>query len=115
MALLVGGALALYFLDAPWSFVVIALLAGFEFFEFRIWRWAMRQRPAGGIEGLVGTWGTLIPGDRVRIAGTTYPARVADAAVGDEVIVDRVEGMTLVVRKPERSRYDVPEERPRHA
>lgn len=115
MALLVGGTLAVLFLDAPWSFVVIALLAGVEIFEFRIWRWAMRQRPAGGIEGLVGTWGTLIAGDRVRIAGTTYPARGADASAGDEVIVDRVEGMTLVVRKPDRSRYDVPDERPRQA
>lgn len=105
MALLIGGTLAVLFLDVPWSYVVIALLIGVEFFEFRIWRWAMRQRPAGGIEGLVGTWGTLIAGDRVRIAGTTYPARAGEAAVGDEVIVDRVEGMTLVVRKPDRPRY----------
>ena len=115
MALLVGGTLAVLFLDAPWSYVVIALLLGFEYFEFRIWRWAMRQRPVGGIEGLVGSWGTLIAGDRVRIAGTSYPARAADASVGDDVIVARVEGMTLVVRRPDRSRYDVPEERPRQA
>ncbi len=105
MALLIGGTLAVLFLDAPWSFVVIALLVGLEFFEFRIWRWAMRQRPAGGIEGLVGTWGTLIAGDRVRIAGTTYPARAREATVGDQVVVDRVEGMTLVVSKPAWPRY----------
>jgi membrane protein implicated in regulation of membrane protease activity len=104
MALLVGGTLALLFLDAPWSYVVIALLAGLEVFEFRIWRWAMRQRPVGGIEGLVGKRGTLIAGDRVRIAGTTYPARAGEAAVGDEVVVDRVEGMMLVVNKEERPR-----------
>ena len=115
MALLVGGTLALLFLDPPWSIVVIALLAGLEVFEFRIWRWAMRQRPAGGIEGLVGRWGTLIANDRVRIAGTTYSARVTDGAAGDDVIVDRVEGMTLIVRKPDRPRYDVPEDSPRQA
>ena len=106
MALLIGGTLAVLFLDAPWSVVVIGLLVGLEFFEFRIWRWAMRQRPAGGIEGLVGSWGTLIAGDRVRIAGTTYPARSLGTTVGEEVIVDRVEGMTLVVRKPDRPRYE---------
>ena len=105
MALLIGGTLAVLFLDAPWSYVVIALLAALEFVEFRIWRWAMRQRPAGGIEGLVGTRGTLVEGSRVRIAGTTYPARSGEAAVGDEVVVDRVEGMTLVVSRPAGPRY----------
>ncbi len=105
MSLLIGGTLALIFLDVPWSVVVIALLAGVEVFELRIWRWAMRQRPAGGIEGLVGQWGTLIEGNRVRIQGTTYAARSGQAAVGDEVIVEGVDGMTLVVRKPDRARY----------
>lgn len=105
MALLVGGTLAVVFLDAPLSYVVIALLAGVEVFEFRIWRWAVRQRPVGGTEGLVGKWGTLIAGDRVRIDGTTYPARSSGAQAGDEVIVDGVEGMTLVVTKPDVPRY----------
>ena len=109
MALLVGGTLALVFLDLPWSAIVIALLAGVEVFELRIWRWAMRQRPVGGIEGLVGQWGTLIEGDRVRIQGTTYPARSVAVAVGEDVIVDRVEGMTLVVRKSDRPRYETPD------
>lgn len=108
MALLVGGTLALIFLDLPWSAVVIALLAGVEVFELRIWRWAMRQRPVGGIEGLVGQWGTLIEGDRVRIQGTTYAARAVGAGVGEDVIVDRVDGMTLVVRKGDRPRYEMP-------
>ena len=106
MALLVGGTLALIFLDLPWSLIVIALLAGVEVFEFRIWRWAMRQRPVGGIEGLVGQWGTLIDGDRVRIQGTTYAARSEGAHAGEEVIVDAVDGMTLVVRKSDRPRYE---------
>ncbi len=110
MSLLIGGTLALIFLDLPWSAIVIALLAGVEVFELRIWRWALRQRPAGGIEGLIGRWGTLIEGDRVRIQGTTYPARAGEVAVGEEVIVDRVDGMTLVVRKSDRPRYELPAE-----
>ncbi|MGH2711195.1 MAG: NfeD family protein [Actinomycetota bacterium] len=103
MALLVGGTLALILLDLPWSAVVIALLAGFEYFEFRIWRWAVRQRPQGGTEGLVGSTGKLIAPGRVRIAGTTYPARATDAELGDDVIVEQTEGMTLIVRSAERS------------
>jgi membrane protein implicated in regulation of membrane protease activity len=105
MALLIGGTLSLIFLDVPWSIVAIVLLAGVEVFELRIWRWAMRQRPVGGTEGLVGQWGTLIDGERVRIQGTTYAARAANAAAGEDVIVERVEGMTLVVTKPDRARY----------
>ncbi len=105
MALLVGGTLALILLDPPWSIVVIALLAALEVFEFRIWRWAMRQRPVGGIEGLVGRRGVLISSDRVRIHATSYPARVVDGSVGDEVVVDGTEGMTLVVRKADEPLY----------
>lgn len=101
MLLLIGGTLAVMFLDLPWALVVIALLAGVEVFEFRLWRWAVRQRPYGGIEGLVGRRGTLIANDRVRIHGTSYPARGVDASPGDAVIVERTEGMTLVVRRAE--------------
>jgi membrane protein implicated in regulation of membrane protease activity len=98
VALLIGGTLAVIFLDLPWALIVIALLAGVEVFEFRIWRWAVRQRPLTGAEGLVGERGTLIAGDRVRIRGTTYPARATGAEPGDDVIVERAEGMTLFVR-----------------
>ena len=99
MLLLIGGTLAVIFLDLPWSLVVIALLAGIEVFEFRLWRWAVRQRPFGGTEGLVGRTGTLIAANRVRIAGTSYPARAVDLRPGDSVVVERTDGMTLVVRK----------------
>lgn len=99
MALLVGGTLALLFLDLPWSAVVIAALAAFEVFEFRIWRWAVRQRPRAGLEGIVGETGVLGQDDRVRIRGTSYPARVLEGRPGDRVRIEGVEGMTLVVRR----------------
>lgn len=99
MALLVGGALALVFLDLPWSAVVIGVLVVFEFIEFRIWRWAVHRRPLGGTAGLVGATGSMIDGSRVRIQGTTYTAKTEDAAPGDQVIVERADGMTLVVRR----------------
>jgi membrane protein implicated in regulation of membrane protease activity len=97
VALLVGGTLAVIFLDPPWSIVVIVLLAAVEVFEFRLWRWAVRQRAVGGTEGLVGQRGTLIAGDRVRIHGTTYPARAVGGQPGDEVVVEETQGMMLIV------------------
>ena len=99
MALLIGGTLALLLLDLPWSGVVIVVLLSLEVFEFRIWRWALRQRPRAGTEGIVGERGILAAPDRVRIRGSTYPARVVDGETGDEVIVEATEGMTLVVRR----------------
>jgi membrane protein implicated in regulation of membrane protease activity len=99
VALLVGGTLALVFLDLPWALVVIALLVGVEVFEFRVWRWALRQQPKGGTEGTVGETGVLIGDGRVRIRGTSYPARVLEGDRGDRVRVQAVEGMTLVVRR----------------
>ncbi len=104
MALLIGGTLAYVFLPFPWWLVVVVLLAGFELFEFRLWRWAVRQRPRAGIEGLVGELGILAPDGRVRIRGSSYRAEVLEGTPGEPVIVERVEGMTLVVRKaPERA------------
>jgi membrane protein implicated in regulation of membrane protease activity len=99
MALLIGGTLALVFLDLPWSAVVIAALVALEVVEFRIWRWALRQRPRAGAEGMVGERGILADLGRVRIRGTTYPARVLEGSPGDSVVVEEVEGMTLVVRR----------------
>jgi membrane protein implicated in regulation of membrane protease activity len=99
VALLIGGTLAILFLDLPWSAVVIVVLVGVEVFELRIWRWALRQQPRAGTEGMVGERGILAARDRVRIRGTSYPARVLDGEPGDEVIVEATQGMTLVVRR----------------
>ncbi|HEX2024776.1 MAG TPA: NfeD family protein [Actinomycetota bacterium] len=99
MALLIGGTLAIVLLSPPWSVVVIVLLVGVEVFEFRLWRWALRQRPRAGIEGMVGERGRLTAPKRVRMRGTSYAARAAEGGVGDPVEVEAVEGMTLVVRR----------------
>ncbi len=99
MALIVGGTLAYLFLPFPWWIVVVVLLAGVEIVEARIWIWAIRERPRSGTEALVGRRGTLMGPDRVRIQGTSYRARVAGGTAGDEVVVEDVDGMTLVVRR----------------
>jgi membrane protein implicated in regulation of membrane protease activity len=79
--------------------VVIAVLVGVEVFEFRVWRWAVRQRPRAGAQGIVGEVGVLGDGGRVRIRGTSYPARVLEGRPGDRVRVEEVDGFTLVVRR----------------
>lgn len=105
MLLLIGGTLAYLFLPWPWWLVVVALLASVEVFEVWLWLSLRRRRPLAGPESLVGDRGVLAEPARVRIRGTSYPARVVGAGpegtrgeVGDPVEVVAVEGMTLVVR-----------------
>jgi len=97
--LIIGGTLALIFLPLPWSIVVIGVLLAKEVVEISLWISMRRRRPASGAEGLVGRHGELIQSDRVRIAGTSYPARVLEGKPGDRVVVESVDGMTLSVRR----------------
>ena len=98
MALLIGGTLAYLFLPFPWWLVVVVLLAAFELLDLGLWPWVVRQRARSGIQSLVGERGVLASGDRVRIRGTSHPARARGGGPGD-VVVEAVEGMTLVVRE----------------
>ncbi|HEV8681970.1 MAG TPA: NfeD family protein [Actinomycetota bacterium] len=99
MLLLIGGTLAYLFLPWPWWLVVVVILAGAEVFEVSLWLSLRGRRPLSGHEALVGEHGLLAGPARVRIRGTSYPARVEGAEVGDRVEVVAVEGMTLVVRQ----------------
>jgi membrane protein implicated in regulation of membrane protease activity len=47
---------------------------------------------------MVGERGVVADPGRVRIRGSSYPAKHRDSGPGDAVIVEAVEGMTLVVR-----------------
>jgi len=102
VSLLIGGTLAYLFLPAPWWIVVVILLAGFELLEVWFWLWLRRRRPRAGHEAMVGLYGTLAEDGRVRIRGTTYPARALDGGPGDAVVVEAIDGMTLVVRRGEK-------------
>lgn len=99
MLLLVGGTLAVLLVPFPWWIPILVVLAAVEVFEVRLWRWAVRQRPRAGTQGIVGEEGILTDGGRVRIRGTSYRARALDGVAGDAVRVEAVEGMTLVVRR----------------
>jgi len=90
------------------SLVVIGTVAGATalFFAFVIglaWR-AQRRKPSTGSEGLVGERGTAVtavaPHGKVSVHGEYWEAESGEAIVaGAPVIVERVDGMTLRVRK----------------
>jgi membrane protein implicated in regulation of membrane protease activity len=97
--LVIGGLLAWWLLPYPRWVWVVGALACFEVGEILVWvRWRNR-RSITGSQSLVATTGRLSSPNRVRIRGTSYPARVLDGQPGDEVVVEGVEGMTLVVRR----------------
>lgn len=106
MLLLIGGTLAYLFLPWPWWLVVVGILAGAEAFEVWLWLSLRHRKPLTGPESLVGDRGVMAGPARVRLRGTSYPARVVDAGSGgppgagelSPVEVVAVEGITLVVR-----------------
>jgi len=103
MGLVVGLLLAIFVLDEPWSWLAVALGAGWEIAEtVLIVRWSQRRRSVVGTEALVSCGGVVaadcMPEGQVRIAGELWRARCAGgAAAGDEVVVCEVDGLTLVV------------------
>jgi membrane protein implicated in regulation of membrane protease activity len=96
--LLIGGYLTYRYVQGPWRYVILVALACVEVGEAIVWiRW--RRRSITGAESLVGATGRLTGPDRVQLRGTSWRARVLDAGPGDDVVVEAVEGLTLVVRR----------------
>ncbi len=99
MTTIVFGTLAVLLVPFPWWIPILAVLLAKDTVEIAIWIRQRRRPPASGTEALVGTRGRFAEGGRVRVAGTTYPARSVDASPGDRVVVESVDGMRLVVRR----------------
>ncbi|HZG36813.1 MAG TPA: NfeD family protein [Gaiellaceae bacterium] len=105
MAFLIALGLALFVLDEPWSYVVVAAGAVVEFGEAWFWWWLSHRRaPAVGVETLVGRRGVVTapcrPEGQVRVAGELWRATCVDGAEpGTEVEVVAVEGLALVVSR----------------
>jgi membrane protein implicated in regulation of membrane protease activity len=103
MGLVVALLVAVLFLDEPWNWVVVGIGAAWEIAETGlIVRWSQRRRSVVGTEALVGRVGVVagdcMPEGQVRVAGELWRARCAGgAAVGDEVVIREVDGLTLVV------------------
>ena len=96
MAFFVGVLLAVFVVDGPWEWVVVAGGAAIELGEAGFWwRWTHRHVPAVGVETLLGR---VVEVDRdgwARVAGERW--RVSGGAPGEQVRIVAVDGLTLVV------------------
>lgn len=102
--LLFGGILlAVFVLDAPWSWAAIVLGGTLDIAEnVLLIRWSKRRRAAVGAEALVGkraqTVTPLWPEGQVKVDGELWRARCEGGIdAGEEVVVTAVNGLTLTV------------------
>ena len=109
MALAIALVLALVFLPWPWNFVVILGGLAVETIELT---WglslARRWKPKTGAEAMIGEEAEVVvacrPLGEVRVQGELWQARCDEGAdVGETVRIERIEGLTLVVREPRNS------------
>ena len=104
MSFIIGTTLAFLFLDSPWRWIVIAVLAAVEGFEMLLWLRLRRLRSLAGPEGIVGSKGRALsdcdPEGQVRVRGQIWKATCpAGAEAGDDVVVEGSEGLRLKVRR----------------
>jgi membrane protein implicated in regulation of membrane protease activity len=98
--LLLGGILLAVFV-IPWPWGIFAILGGAlldigESMAFL--RWSRRRKSPVGADALVGRTAVVATATQVRVAGELWAARSDDPLrVGEEVVVRRVEELTLVV------------------
>lgn len=107
MITVVALVLSLLFLPSPWDLVVPIAAAAVDVVETGLFLWwSKRRRAAVGVEALVGRRAVAVarldPGGQVKLDGELWQAR-ADAVVepGGEVLVERVDGLVLHVRRAE--------------
>jgi membrane-bound serine protease (ClpP class) len=103
MLLLGAIALALFVLPPGWGIALVVVAMVIEVAEVGFWiRFLRRYRVRTGIEALVGTSAEVIetcdPRGRVRFRGEIWHAHCSSRAeVGDRVVVNGVQGLTLDV------------------
>jgi membrane protein implicated in regulation of membrane protease activity len=98
-------ALALFVVPPGWGIALVTLAAVIEVAELGFWiRFLRRYRIATGKEALIGSSAEVIqacdPRGRVRFRGEIWHAECAGgAAVGDQVSVVGIHGLTLRVER----------------
>jgi membrane-bound serine protease (ClpP class) len=94
---------AVFWLPTTWGIVAVIGAAVFELAEIALYVWYSKRRKATtGAEGLVGAVGVAVtacnPDGQIRVEGELWNAVCAEGAQpGDRVVVERVEGLTLIV------------------
>ena len=101
MALVVAVLLAVFVLDGPWEWVVVAGGGVIEIGEAWFFvRWTQRRRPEVGVEALVGADGEMTDPGWVSVRGELWRARSETPLhAGERVRIRAVEGLTLVVER----------------
>ena len=105
MLVLVAILLAVFLLDPPLEWIVIALAAVLEIGELAFWvRWNRRRRVSVGAETLIGRRALVAvscrPDGQVLVDGERWQARCAEGArAGETVVVERIDGLTLTVSR----------------
>jgi membrane-bound serine protease (ClpP class) len=99
MLLLGAILLAIFVVPWPWGLVVVIVGGTIDIAEsLALLRWSRRRRAVTGAEALIGQRAIVATPTQVRIAGELWEARSSDVLVrGEEVVVRRVEGLTLLV------------------
>ena len=107
MPLIVGSILvAIFVVPPPWGPVLVGCATVWEIAEKAFWFCSTKRIPiAVGREAMIGQTVTVIspcrPEGRVQLLGERWTARcVAGAGVGDALVIEAVEQITLVVGKP---------------
>jgi len=110
--------LALFLVPAPWGVVLVGCAIGLEVAGKVFWyRYSRRMPVAVGREAMIGLPVEVLspcqPYGRVHLLGERWRARCnAGASVGDRLVIEAVDHITLVVGKPEDAKFDaVGEER----
>jgi membrane-bound serine protease (ClpP class) len=94
---------AVFWLPTTWGIVAVIGAAVVELAEIGLYVWySKRRRATTGAEGLVGAVGVAVtacdPEGQIRIEGELWNASCAEGArPGDRVVVQRLEGLTLIV------------------
>ncbi|MEW6511518.1 MAG: nodulation protein NfeD [Bacteroidota bacterium] len=105
--MLINSESSLEFVEISWSVIIPAVVCTAAFFLFAIGMGirAQTRKPVTGVEGIVGETGeavsALAPAGQVRVHGELWSAATAGEAIpaGSNVVVEKVEGLRLVVRK----------------
>jgi membrane protein implicated in regulation of membrane protease activity len=99
MLLLGAILLALFILPSPWGFLAVIVGGLIDIAETLVFlKWSRRRKSSVGVETLVGQKAIVSTPTQVRVAGELWEARSDRVLVpGEEVVVRRVEGLTLLV------------------
>jgi membrane protein implicated in regulation of membrane protease activity len=106
MLLLLAILVAVFWLPAPWGYIVVVAAAVVELAEVGVFIWYSRRRRATtGAEALPGSTGTVVetcrPLGLIRVDGELWRARCDEGADPGETLVVESLGpdLTLIVRK----------------